>query len=150
MSKSRQIQYTDEAITQLTFDPPEPGPDAISSRLWAACQDVAEEALQTQFMQGLGNGTLSPDHYGQYTVQDCAYCAAAANDYETLEELATAANEPVLAQFAKAHYTSYEQWVVQTYLPAWHIKEPDALLLNEAAKAFGAATREKFKRDGEW
>ncbi|MEM7393101.1 MAG: TenA family transcriptional regulator, partial [Verrucomicrobiota bacterium] len=60
MSRSRKIQYTDDAITTLTFDPPKPGPDAISSTLWNACKDIAEAALQTKFIQGLGDGTLDP------------------------------------------------------------------------------------------
>ena len=135
MSKSRQIQYSAEALA-TPFDPPEPAADAISSKLWDACQKIATDALESKFMQGLGDGTLDPTIYGQYTVQDCAYCAAAADDYKDLEAAAKKANEPGLASLAKEHYTSYESWVIKTYLPSWHIGNPNALVLNQAAKEY--------------
>lgn len=137
MSLSRLIDYSEnETLAAQVFDPPKPGPDARSSILWAACQEIAQAALNSDFMQELGRGTLDPTTYGQYTVQDCAYCASAADDYKMVHELATAAEEKNLAKIAETHYTSYESWVVNTYLPDWHIGNPDALVLNEAGKEY--------------
>lgn len=145
MKLSRLIDHAvDATLKALVFHPPEPGPDAISSKLWAQCQDIAEQALQTTFVQGLGNGTLNPNQYGQYTVQDCAYCAAASQDYHDIETLAAQQNEPTLAAFAKAHYTSYDKYV-ETYLPSWHVGDASALVLNEAGKQYIAHERAAVK-----
>ncbi|MEM7397189.1 MAG: hypothetical protein AAF492_33120, partial [Verrucomicrobiota bacterium] len=59
-----------------------------------------------------------------------------ADDYKQLDALATSQNEPLLAKFAKAHYTSYADWVVNTYLPSWHIGEVEALALNKACQDY--------------
>lgn len=87
-------------------------------------------------MPGLGGGTLHPTVYGQYTVQDCAYCAAAADDFKQVHELALAANEPTLAAIAQSHYSSYEQWVQDSYLPDWHIGDVSTLVLNTAGTQY--------------
>jgi thiaminase/transcriptional activator TenA len=113
----RLTNFAHEALAALHLDVTKPAADSISAKLWAACDDVAQDSLNSDFMQGLGNGTLSPDKYGQYIVQDCAYCANAAGDYRTFEGRATAAGEPKLAAFAKARYESYEKFMPRTCLP---------------------------------
>ena len=92
-------------------------------------------------MQQLGKGTLNPNTYGQYTVQDCAYCAAAADDFRHVYQLALAAKEPTLAAIAQPHYTSYEKWVQDTYLPDWHIGDAATLALNTAGIQYIAHER---------
>ena len=131
----RLTDFAHEALAALTFNTEKPAADSISAKLWAACEDVAQDSLNSDFMQGLGKGTLSPDKYGQYIVQDCAYCANAADDYKTFEGRAAAAGEPKLAAFAKARYESYEKFNA-SYLPAWHVGDPNSLILNEAGKQY--------------
>ena len=98
----RLIDFAHSALAALESQHSPAADDSISSKLWTACQDLANEALNSDFMQGIGNGTLSPDSYGQYTIQDCAYCVAAADDYRTMELRANAASESSLAAFAQA------------------------------------------------
>ena len=140
MSLFRRINYAaHELLADIGFEH-QPSSGSISAQLWTECHDIAQAALESKFMQGLGNGTLDPNQYGQYIVQDCAYCAAAADDYKQVEILAEQQSEKTLATFAKAHYTSYESYV-KTYLPSWHIGNADALVLNKAGKDYIAHER---------
>lgn len=131
----RLIDFAHTALAALGSQHSPAAHDSISSKLWTACQDLANEALNSDFMQGIGNGTLSPDSYGQYTIHDCAYCVAAADDYRTMESRANAASESSLAAFAQARYEGFIKYNKQ-YLPAWHIGNTDALVLNSAAKQY--------------
>lgn len=133
----RLVDFSHELLAALDFRHTPPEGDSIAAKLWAACQDLASEALKSDFMQGIGKGTLSPDNYGQYTIQDCAYCVDAADDYRSMETRANAAGETTLAAFAKARYTGFIKYNVDL-LPAWHIGKTDALVLNKAAELYVA------------
>lgn len=85
----RLVDFTHELLAALDLDYAQPAAGSISAKLWAACQDLTNDALKSDFMQGLGKGTLSPDNYGQYTIQDCAYCVDAADDYKTMADWTT-------------------------------------------------------------
>ncbi len=45
----------------------------FAQKLFSESMDLANEALDTQFIQGIKAGTLDPTVYGGYTVQDAAY-----------------------------------------------------------------------------
>ena len=131
----RLVDFTHELLAALDLDHAQPAAGSISEKLWAACQDLANDALKSDFMQGIGKGTLSPDNYGQYTIQDCAYCVDAADDYKTMADRANAASETKVAAFATARYTSFAKYNV-AMLPAWHVGKADALALNKAAEQY--------------
>ena len=131
----RLFDFADEALKMITFSDAPPVNESISSRLWQACQDIAQQALNSTFMQGIGHGNLDPDHYGQYIVQDCAYCYHAQRDYQTIVDRATQAGHSELAAFAKARLASYARFN-QSYLKSWHISNPDALDVGQAARQY--------------
>ena len=131
----RLMNFADEALSELTFNEAPPANDSISSKLWQACQDIARQALQSDYMQGIGNGNLDPDNYGQYVVQDGAYCYNAQHDYQTIVDRATKAGYPELAAFAKARLAGYVKYT-QSQLKAWHIADPSALALSQAAQEY--------------
>lgn len=135
MRSPRHIDFRHEALATMTFSTDRPPADSLSARLWKECEDIAEKALESDFVQGIGMGTLGPDLYGQYTVQDCAYCAYAENDYRDLEQRAVAAGEPVLAAFARARHEGFVKYN-QASLPRWHISDVKALALNRAARQY--------------
>ena len=112
-----------------------PAEDAFSWRLWLECKDLAQLALESDYVQGLKNGTLDPNRYGQYTVQDAVYCERAETDYQTVEQRAQAAGESDIASFAKARHESYASYNQSTFA-AWHIADPSAMELSDAAQAY--------------
>jgi thiaminase/transcriptional activator TenA len=131
----RLLDLAHEAFATLTFNKAQPASDSISSKLWQQCQDIAKQCLQTKFVAGIGTGTLAPEEYGQYVVQDCTYCVNAQDDYQTVQKRANSANHPKLAAFAQARYEGYGKYTKQE-LKAWHIGNSDALALGQAAQQY--------------
>ncbi|ADO68875.1 TenA family transcriptional regulator [Stigmatella aurantiaca] len=106
--------------------------ESLSKELWARTQDVAQEALGSTFIQGIKHGSLDPNSFGQYTIQDAVYCYQAQRDYEVLASRIT---RPDLKAFVEARRDGYAKYNQQTFA-LWHIREPNALSLSPAAKAY--------------
>jgi len=136
MRSPRRIDFDHHALKPIPLNDKAPPPeDSIAWRLWLACQDIAQEALTSDYIQGIKNGDLNPNNYGQYTVQDAVYSHHGQDDYQTLEGRASAEGHPELAAFAKARYESYVSYNAETF-KAWHVKDADALALSEAAQHY--------------
>lgn len=135
MRSPRRIDFHHEALKPIPLKDTAPPPDSITWKLWLASDEIAREALNTDFIQGIKNGHLDPNHYGQYTVQDAVYCHHAQEDYQALENRASAHGHPGLAAFAKARYTGYGTYIVETF-KAWHIANVSAINPGEAARTY--------------
>ena len=131
----RRINFDHPALAQQTFSTDKPPEDSISWNLWLKSQDIAKEALASDYVQGIKNGLLHPNQYGQYTVQDAAYCYHAKNDYQTIVNRAVSAGLTPLAAFAEARLESYENYNAD-FLKDWHISSGEAVLPNPAVKAY--------------
>ncbi|GMH38867.1 hypothetical protein BSKO_06765 [Bryopsis sp. KO-2023] len=131
----RQINFQHNALAGLPFRIGKPPVDSISWKLWLACTDIAEQALASDYMQGIKAGSLHPNTYGQYTVQDAAYCYNAVADYETVEKRATSASETELAAFAQARIDSYRKYN-KSFLEDWHISSGAAVNPSPAVQAY--------------
>ena len=131
----RRLDASHPLIAPLSVSTDKPPEDSISWQLWLACQDIAQAALATDYVQGIKSGTLDPNRYGQYTVQDAAYCYGAAADYQTVETRARAAGFADLAAFAQARYVGYQSYNT-SFLDTWHIARGDAVVPSEAVKAY--------------
>lgn len=105
---------------------------ALAAQLWSNSQDLADAALESDYIQGIKNGTLDPNYYGQYSIQDVSYCYHGLNDWRTTAARAT---HPEVKAFAEARVASWTQYVQETY-GAWHIQEPSAVKLCAAAKTY--------------
>ncbi len=104
----------------------------MAALLWDQSQDLARAALESDYIQGIGKGTLKPDAYGQYSVQDVAYCHYGLEDWRAAADRATHAG---LKTFAEARVKS---WVKSTkeIFDAWHIQDPSAVKLCAAAQDY--------------
>ena len=135
-STPRRLNVQHPALQSIPLNDKAPPPDdSIAWKLWLACQDVAQEALNSDYVQGIKSGTLDPNRYGQYTLQDAVYCHHAQSDYQGLESRATAAGESALAAFAKARCESYASYNAHTF-KTWHIQNADALAPGKAAQTY--------------
>ncbi len=136
MRSPRRVDFSHQAFDAIPLNDKTPSPgDSISWKLWLACQDVAQEALATDYIQGIENGNLDPNSYGQYTIQDAVYCSRAQDDYQTIENRALSDGHPQLAAFAKARYDSYAKYNTETFAD-WHIADANAVSPGHAAQAY--------------
>lgn len=136
MSRSpRRFDFTHDAFTNVTLDDSKPPTDSFSWKLWVDNLDIANEALNSKYIQGIANGNLDPISFGQYSIQDCAYCYGAQDDYLLIEHNAKQNNREMLAAFAKARYDGYVKYTNQI-LKEWHISNPSSILPGEAAQDY--------------
>ena len=134
--RSRYLDPDHPALASIPLDDKTPPPeDSPTWKLWLACADIADQALATDYMQGIKKGTLDPHQFGQYTLQDAVYCYHAQEDYQTVVDRAVAAGEHDLAAFAEARYQSYGRYNSETFAD-WHIADPKAVALGKAAQAY--------------
>lgn len=131
----RRLDFQHPALAAQNLSTDKPDVDSTSWKLWLASHDLAQLALATHYIQGIKNGNLHPDDYGQYTVQDAAYCYNALADYLTIQNRARDEGLPNLASFAAARAASYESYN-QQFLNEWHITSGDAVKPGEAARTY--------------
>ena len=115
-----------------------PPKNALFWKLWDACSDIAHQALDTDFIQGIKQGNLNPERYGSYTVMDIYYCLKGAEDYKTVAARAT---DPHLKAMLQHKYESYQSYN-QTTLETWGLKNADGISPNEAVLAYSALEHE--------
>jgi len=100
--------------------------------MWNACKEIASQALQTKFVQGIGNGTLDPIKYGAFNVSDAYYCFHGAEDYLVAERQAT---DPVLKAFLLQKYKSYQNYN-QTFPDTWRVQDASSIVPFPVCKAY--------------
>lgn len=136
MRSPRRIDFSHKALAAIPLNDKAPPPeDSISWALWLECRDIAEQTLSTDYLQGIKNGNLDPNIYGQYTLQDAVYCHHAQDDYQAIEKRALADGHPQLAAFAKARYDRYVSYNTETFND-WHIADAKAVSPGDAAQAY--------------
>ncbi len=136
MRSPRRIDFSHQALEAIPLNDKAPPPaDSIAWKLWLACQGIAEEALNTDYIQGIKNGSLDPNNYGQYTLQDAVYCAHGQDDYKAIETRAQAAGYSQLGAFAKARFDSYATYDTETFKES-HIADASAVAPGDAVQAY--------------
>ena len=131
----RKLDFTHAELLKLETDKSKPPENSIGWKLWTSSQDIANEALNSTFVQGIKEGTLSPDQYGHYSIQDCAYCHHGQNDYKEAADRATTEGFDQLAAFCVARYDSYASYT-KSLLKGWHLSNVEALTPGPAAQAY--------------
>ncbi|MBV9108948.1 MAG: TenA family transcriptional regulator [Gemmatimonadetes bacterium] len=124
MRSPRRIRVTPEmaAAHDLSTDPPPP--DALFWTLWNACSQIAQQALETPYIQGIRAGTLDPTHYGAFNVSDAYYCFRGADDYKAVVERTA---DPRLRAFLKSKYDSYLNYNA-TFPKQWRVRDPASIV----------------------
>ncbi|MEM8962616.1 MAG: TenA family transcriptional regulator [Acidobacteriota bacterium] len=136
MVTPRRIDFQHQALQSIPLDDTSPPPEtSIAWKLWSACDDLAQQALASDYIQGIKTGELDPNRYGHYTLQDAVYCHHAQDDCRTLAARATATGDASIAAFAKARYDSFVSYNRETF-EAWHIADPKAVAPGDAAQAY--------------
>ncbi|MEO1258630.1 MAG: TenA family transcriptional regulator [Bacteroidota bacterium] len=132
MKNNRTIKLENEAIKKLQISTGPPPADSLFWTMWSACTDIAEEALNTHFVQGIKNGTLDPTIYGGFNVSDAYYCFHGADDYLSAANRAT---DETLKAFLLKKYNSYKSYN-DTFPDTWHVKDASSIVPTAVCKEY--------------
>ena len=124
MRNVRSINLTQALIEKHSLSTMPPPPDALFWTMWNACTDIAAQALQAPFIQGIGSGMLDPVKYGAFNVSDAYYCFNGAEDYLIAESQAT---DQTLKMFLLQKYEGYNKYN-QTFPQIWHIRDASGVV----------------------
>ena len=120
-----------------------PNSDSIFWRMWEASQDLAEMCLETDFIQGIKKGNLSPVHFGVYTVMDAYYCFNGAEDYL---EASRRSSDETLKAFLKHKYLRYRRYN-KTWTKKWGLKDAASIVPNKAVRRYSLFERMVCQRE---
>ncbi|MCE7991650.1 MAG: TenA family transcriptional regulator [Roseivirga sp.] len=132
MKNNRAIQLPQETINLHNLSTAPPPENSLFWKMWHTCEDIAQGALATKFVQGIGTGTLHPQTYGAFNVSDAYYCFNGAADYQTAVDKAT---NPVLKAFLQHKHDSYESYN-NTFPDTWRVKNGDSIVPTAVCKAY--------------
>ncbi|XP_066284163.1 uncharacterized protein [Branchiostoma lanceolatum] len=103
--------------------------DTLTDLLWKENSDLADAAWKTKYIQGIASGTLDPRNFGNYTVQDAAYCSA---NTDNLKFLMDKTGNESLKTFFESQYEEFRNETESLY-NQWSLK-PGGSDLGAAAK----------------
>ena len=89
---------------------------------------IRNRAKESKFIQGMAKGSLDPDVYGGYMVQDAAYCFNAVDSYERAAEKMQGVGKPdfsLLYRTQSESFKSYNQYFLQT----WRLQNTDSVAI---------------------
>jgi thiaminase/transcriptional activator TenA len=132
MKSPRRITLTPEMVAKHNLSTAPPPPDSLFWTMWNACTDVAAQALQTPFIQGIKAGTLDPVKYGGFNVNDAWYCFNGADDYRSA---ANRADDPALKAFLNEKRTSYEKYNA-TFPQVWRVRDGASIVPYDVCRKY--------------
>jgi thiaminase/transcriptional activator TenA len=132
MKNPRSIHLEDNFIAQHQLSTSPPPPNSLFWKMWNASENIAQQALNTGFIQGIKTGTLNPVTYGAFNISDAYYCFHGAADYLTAANKAT---HPVLEAFLLKKHKSYQQYN-DTFPKTWRIKDASGIVPTEVCQQY--------------
>ncbi|XP_068689608.1 uncharacterized protein [Montipora capricornis] len=96
---------------------------------------IREAAKESKFIQGMAAGTLAPDDYGGYMVQDAAYCFNAVEAFNIAANSMQEKGSPEFALLYRVQSESYKKYN-QEFVKSWRIKGPESLVMGPAAATY--------------
>lgn len=132
MKSPRRIALSDQMIAEHALSTDPPPSDSLFWTMWGSCSHLAEEALQTPFIQGIKTGTLDPVRYGAFNVSDAYYCFHGAKDYA---DAIKRADHPTLKAFLSIKYNGYQKYNA-TFPEVWRIKDATSIIPFDACHQY--------------
>ena len=132
MKNNRALNLSDTSIDINKLPTTSPPHDSLFWTLWNACEEIAQEALNTDFVQGIKSGTLNPQTYGAFNVSDAYYCFHGAADYQTAADNAT---HPVLKAYLQQKHDSYQSYN-ETFPDTWRVQDGSSIVPTQVCKEY--------------
>lgn len=132
MKNNRSITVEHDFLNTHQLSKDAPPADSLFWKMWNTCKNIAENTLNTAFIQGIKTGTLDPVKYGGFNVSDAYYCFKGAQDYLTAANRAT---HPTLKAFLLKKHNSYQKYN-DTFPDTWHIKDANGIVPSTVCKQY--------------
>ena len=109
---------------------------------------IRNAAKESKFIQGMATGTLDPDDYGGYMVQDAAYCFNAVGAFDHAAQEMQGQGKPEFSLLYRVQSESYKSYN-QEFVKTWRLKNTDSVVMGPAAEMYvGSGTAELNLRWG--
>ncbi len=92
----------------------------LGDTLWKSALPIAEEAYQTDLMQGMLHNSLSADSYAPFNLQDMAYIYHSIENWELLRIHAVAVGDDDIQLFAESRRDRYKGYL-NDMMKGWHM-----------------------------
>ena len=96
---------------------------------------IRNAAKESKFIQGMAAGTLDPDDYGGYMVQDAAYCFNAVEAFDYAARQMQLEGKPEFSLLYKVHSESYRKYN-QEFVETWRLKNTESVVMGPAAAMY--------------
>lgn len=103
-----------------------PPKDSFFFRVFNANIEVANNVLNTPYLQTMLAGNLLPDNYGQLTVQDAYYCYRGADTYNTALCMVDKSADPELYTLMSELHQSYREYN-EIFFNDWRIRTSESV-----------------------
>lgn len=124
MKNNRRLRLIQEIIDPNKVPTTPPPADSLFWKMWKANTQIAQEALNTDFVQGIKKGNLHPQTYGAFNVSDAYYCFHGADDYHYA---ADRAKNPILQAFLQHKHDSYQSYN-DTFPDTWRVRNGESIV----------------------
>jgi thiaminase/transcriptional activator TenA len=132
MKHKRHISLDDAFTKQYALSTASPPEDSLFWELFKNAHSIAEEALQTDYIQGINSGTLDPNVYARYNISDAYYCYRGPEDYKAAVQRA---KDPVLKAFLQKKQESYANY--DASLPQlWRVQSSAGITPSKVCKEY--------------
>lgn len=97
--------------------------------------EIRNAAKMSKFIQGMAKGTLDPDDYGGYMVQDAAYCFSAVTAYDRAAQQMQEKRNPQFSLLYRVKSESFKDYN-QEFVKTWRLKNTESVVMGPAAAMY--------------
>ncbi len=132
MRNPRRIILDEASIKKhkLSTSPPPAG--SLFWKMWDSCTHIAEQALKTDFIQGIKAGNLDPVKFGGFNVSDAYYCFDGAQDYSDAGNRAQDEALKALLHLKHLRYLKHNKELPQI----WRVKDAGGVVPFDVLKKY--------------
>ncbi len=124
MRNNRSLADHEHLIKKHNLNTESPSADSLFWKMWhAGGERIAQQALDTTFLQGIKHGNLNPTQYGAFNVSDFYYCFHGASDYGTAAHRTT---NKILKDYLLKKQQSYNKYN-QSACTTWNLTGPQSV-----------------------
>jgi thiaminase (transcriptional activator TenA) len=132
MRNPRRLMLTKKMLQDYDLSTTPPPPNSLFWKMWETCTDIAQEALRTDFIQGISKGILDPVKYGAFYVSDGYYCFNGAESYLAAE---CRAKDETLKMFLLQKYQGYIDYD-KDLTKIWHLRDARGIVPIDVCKEY--------------
>lgn len=109
-------------------------------------ETIRNLAKESKFIQGMVKGSLDPNVFGGYMVQDAGYCFNAVDSYERAAKKMQEFGKPEFSLLYRTQSESFKGYN-QDFLRIWRLRNPDSVAMGPAAETYVGYERALSQKD---